>query len=169
MKKQSSQPSNVRTIDATGTAVLLDQALGHTYQYWMNTAGPVASQNWNSLFLSRDSLSDGSRRFRKTTAKSDYLLRHAYLSRLSVCPHRITRIPLDRFSWNFILAIFTNVVYQIQVSLKSHNVRGTLHEELRTFIITFYNGDRLSPLWVTISGRGNSWRPTKNILRQSSR
>ena len=115
----------------------LDQALGHTYQYWMNTAWPVASQNWNSLFLSRDNLSDGSRRFRETTAKSDYLLRHAYLFRLSVCPHRTTRLPLDIFSWNFILVIFTNFVDQIQVSLKSHNVRGTLHEDLRTFIFNF--------------------------------
>jgi len=115
----------------------LDQALGHTYQYWMNTTGPVASQNWNSLFLSRDNLSDGSRRFRKTIAKSDYLLRHAYLSRLSVCPHRTTRLPLDLFSWNYILAIFTNFVDQIKVPLKSHNVRGTLHENLRTFIINF--------------------------------
>jgi len=95
----------------------LDQALGHTYQYWTNTAGPVASQNWNSLFLSRDNLSDSSRRFRKTT-KSDYLFRHAHLSRLSVCPHRKTRLPLDRFSWNFILAIFTNFVDQIPSFVK---------------------------------------------------
>jgi hypothetical protein len=35
------------------------------------------------------------------------------------------------------LPIFTNFVDQIQVTLKPHNVRGTLHEHLPTFIINF--------------------------------
>jgi len=39
--------------------------------------------------------------------KSDYYLRHVCPSvRPSVCPHRTTRLPPDRFSWNFIFKDF---------------------------------------------------------------
>ena len=51
----------------------------------------------------------------------------------SVLPHG-TRLPLDAFSWNFILAIFRKSVEKIQVSLKSDRKTDTLHVDRHMYI-----------------------------------
>jgi hypothetical protein len=55
---------------------------------------------------------------------------------VSACPDGTARHPLNGFSWNFILD--WNSVDKIQVSLKSEKNEGwpTLHEDLRTFLIS---------------------------------
>jgi hypothetical protein len=55
--------------------------------------------------------------------------------RLSVSPHGITWLLLDALSWNFIFSIFPNSVEKIQLSLKSDENNGTLHEDQYTFFI----------------------------------
>ena len=52
-----------------------------------------------------------------------------------VWPHGTTWLPLDEFSWNLIFEYLSKFVRKIQVSLKSEEITGTLHEDLRIFMI----------------------------------
>ena len=54
--------------------------------------------------------------------------------RLYVRPHGTTRLPLDGFSWKFILGNSGISVDKIQVSLKSYKNNGTLPEYQHTFL-----------------------------------
>jgi hypothetical protein len=69
-------------------------------------------------------------RFRKV-AKSDFYLHVCS----SVCPQETTLLPLDGFSLNLIFEFlfFRKSVEEIEVSLKSGNNNGILHEEQYTF------------------------------------
>jgi hypothetical protein len=53
---------------------------------------------------------------------------------LSVSLHGTTWLPLDGFSWNFILHYFL-ISLKIQVSLNLTWITGTLHEDVWTFVI----------------------------------
>ena len=51
-------------------------------------------------------------------------------------PHRTTRFPLDRFSWNLIFEDFSRFVEKIRLSLKSDKNNGYFYEDLCTFMIS---------------------------------
>jgi hypothetical protein len=56
--------------------------------------------------------------------------------RLSVCPHRTTRLPLVGFSWKFIYEHFFSKIFdKTQFSWKPDKNDGTLREDLYTFVI----------------------------------
>ena len=56
--------------------------------------------------------------------------------RLSLCPHSITLILLDGFSWNLIFEFFRKSFKKIQVHSNLTRITGTLHEGPSTFMIT---------------------------------
>ena len=67
--------------------------------------------------------------------------------RLSVCPHRTTRLPQDGFSQYFVLGIFTEICRCIPKSYGS-----TSHFSWRptnNCVIGLYNGSKLCSAWVT--------------------
>jgi hypothetical protein len=52
---------------------------------------------------------------------------------LSVHPHGITWLPVNRFSWKFMLGIFNQKIYACS---KGTKISGTLHRDLYVFIIS---------------------------------
>jgi hypothetical protein len=82
---------------------------------------------------------------------------------MAVCPHGTTPLPLNGFLWNFVFEFFFEIVFeQIEVSSKSGNYNGTLHEDLFTFfqkILSFWDN-------VKKCGRGTDEQTTDdNIIR----
>jgi hypothetical protein len=53
---------------------------------------------------------------------------------LSVSPHRITWLPLDWFSWNFIFENFSKVLATSGFNKNLTRITRTLHEDLHTFL-----------------------------------
>jgi hypothetical protein len=71
---------------------------------------------WNPQLPSSLSFLGAFARLRNTTI--------SFVVRLSVCPHGITRLPVDRFWWNLMFELFfRKSVEKIQVLLKSHKER----------------------------------------------
>jgi hypothetical protein len=62
------------------------------------------------------------------TEKSDFQLRH-------FCPQGTTWLPLEEFSLNFIFEYFSKISRKIQVSLKSDEIPGSLHEDILLLVI----------------------------------
>ena len=55
----------------------------------------------------------------------------------SVCPHETTLLPLGGFSWNFIFEDFlANPSRKFKFGYNTTRITGTLHEDLRTFVIS---------------------------------
>jgi hypothetical protein len=74
------------------------------------------------------------RRLRKIS-KSDYYLLHGYLF---YRPHGTTPLPLNGFSWNLILCyFFENLSMQFRFNWNMTPVLGTLHKDLRKFLIIY--------------------------------
>jgi len=51
-----------------------------------------------------------------------------------VRPRGASRLPLDGFSWNFLLVVLRKSVENIQLSQNWTKIRGTLHEYVSTFM-----------------------------------
>jgi hypothetical protein len=47
----------------------------------------------------------------------------------SVCPHETTRLPLDKFWWNFMFETFSKICWE-----NPTKITGTLHEDVSTFL-----------------------------------
>jgi hypothetical protein len=62
-------------------------------------------------------------------------LRQATISLvLSVCPHGITRLPLDGFWWNMIFEIFSKTWRKFKFHQNPTKTAGTLREDVSTFL-----------------------------------
>jgi len=76
----------------------------------------------------------------------------------SVRPHGRTQLPLDGFSWNLIFDYSSKICREFQFSLKSDKNIGTLHKDLRTFVISH------SVLFTIRNVSDKSYRENKKTL-----
>ena len=101
---------------------MLNEAPRH-YHMWRPGTGPWQTNNtfygtWRHV--ADYTSSHRGKHFFLHVLRAFAKLRKATISFVvSVCPHGITRLPIDRFSWNLIFEYFSKIFEKVQVSLKS--------------------------------------------------